>query len=580
MVTENSSSGTQIASEMRLPSPSAQSVAIVPNTIADLLSLLEAAGTKGMPMLRTTSGVLATYLSTSTDRLTIQSVFDAKDSFRPYLVGRKYAENSIRTYVNHAKILIKSASSFGWGSVDTVPPEWQEVLAQAKSQKIRKNIVKYLAKIRPTPSEVTTGDASRWMEEKIRTNSSMPMTDVTVDWLFRTLRKLGVAGPGIKMAATKYQIPLAEFPNRLRSEVVALMKWKQAEFAPGRPSDGQHRAVTAKNLESTICRLYGYALHIRGESEIKCLADLVKESIVTGFVEWRINERRNGGYGVSIGLGMLRAALRHHPAHSKIELAWCDRLMESLPVEPESARRARKAEKFIDYSVLEGIPALISLNRLKLGGASAKVSHLIMQELLMLWLLILPWRQRNIREMRVSGPEPNIFKNVISPFNEMKKPQWVLKEEKENPSARFWQFRFKSHETKNGSEVHALLPKQLVPLMENYLTEHRPSLLQGNYCDTLFVTRLGGAPSSRFMTDIVRELTIRYAGRQITPHRFRDIVAYAWLDAHPEDYLRLSKLLWHRNVSTTIQIYGARFNESNGVCAMEAWLDERAAKSK
>jgi integrase len=182
--------------------------------------------------------------------------------------------------------------------------------------------------------------------------------------------------------------------------------------------------------------------------------------------------------------------------------------------------------------------------------------------------------------MRVSGPEPNIFKNVISPFNEMKKPQWVLKEEKENPSARFWQFRFKSHETKNGSEVHALLPKQLVPLMENYLTEHRPSLLQGNYCDTLFVTRLGGAPSSRFMTDIVRELTIRYAGRQITPHRFRDIVAYAWLDAHPEDYLRLSKLLWHRNVSTTIQIYGARFNESNGVCAMEAWLDERAAKSK
>jgi hypothetical protein len=580
MTTDNTTFGTPIALTLRPASPSVQTVAILPNTIPDLLAIMEEAGTNGMPMLRSACGVLATFLLTPADRLTIQAVFDAKDTFRKYLVGRKYAENSIRTYVNHAKILVNSARALGWTPTDSVPPQWQEILSQARGQVIRKNLVKYLAAIRPRPTEVTAGDDARWTEEMIKKGFSMPHTRRTVGWLWQTLIRLHLAGTGMKVHPTKYQVPVAEFPTRLKSEVVELIKWKQAVFAPGRPSEGQHRAITAKALESMICRLYGYALHVRGEAGIECLADLTQESIVTGFTEWRINERHNGGYAVSIGLGMLRAALRHHPSHSKMDMAWCDRLQESVSVEPESNRRARKAEKFVNYSVLEEIPTLINQDRQKLRGASTKQSQLAMQELLMTWLLILPWRQRNIREMRVSGPEPNIFKDVIPPFSELKKPDWVLEEEKNNPSSQFWQFRFKSHETKNGSAVHALLPKQLVPLLQDYLTEYRPYLLRGSDCNTLFVNRRGGASDSIFMSHIVRELTLRYADRQVTPHRFRDIVAYAWLDAHPEDYLRLSKLLWHRNVSTTIQIYGARFNESNGVCAMEAWLDERKANSK
>ena len=52
-----------------------------------------------------------------------------------------------------------------------------------------------------------------------------------------------------------------------------------------------------------------------------------------------------------------------------------------------------------------------------------------------------------------------------------------------------------------------------------------------------------------------------------------------WLEQHPADYLTLSKMLWHSNINTTIQIYGSRFNESSGVRAMEAWLDERSRES-
>jgi len=209
-----------------------------------------------------------------------------------------------------------------------------------------------------------------------------------------------------------------------------------------------------------------------------------------------------------------------------------------------------------------------------------RVSLMMMQQLLMMWLLILPWRQRNIRECRVSGPEPNLFKGPICPGSELTKPAWVIQEEQTTLGAQFWQFRFKPIETKTGAPIHALLPKQLVPILEEYLSEHRPNLLRGNYSDTLFLNRRGGPIDSIIMSQLVRELTFRYAGRQVTPHRFRDIVAYAWLLDHPDDYLRLSKLLWHRNINTTLRIYGARFNESSGVVAMESWLEERQKGKK
>ena len=56
--------------------------------------------------------------------------------------------------------------------------------------------------------------------------------------------------------------------------------------------------------------------------------------------------------------------------------------------------------------------------------------------------------------------------------------------------------------------------------------------------------------------------------------------AVVWLKEHPQDYLTLSKMLWHNNIKTTIGTYGSRYNESSGVTAMESWLDEREANSK
>jgi site-specific recombinase XerD len=113
--------------------------------------------------------------------------------------------------------------------------------------------------------------------------------------------------------------------------------------------------------------------------------------------------------------------------------------------------------------------------------------------------------------------------------------------------------------------------------LEEYLAVYRPLLLKDNDPGTLFVTPRGKPMRSDQVGKVIGNWTTKFAPRRTTPHMIRDSVAYKWLKEHPKDFLTLSKILWHKNVQTTIQIYGARFNESSGTCAMEAWLDQRAS---
>jgi integrase len=203
-----------------------------------------------------------------------------------------------------------------------------------------------------------------------------------------------------------------------------------------------------------------------------------------------------------------------------------------------------------------------------------------MEELMIEWLLIFAWRQRNLRECRVSGPEPNLFKARVPDFSSIDMPEWALKAEGENPKAEFWQVRFSAEETKTGMSVHSLVPRQLIGLLEEYLSEYRPLLTKARHCDTLFVSPEAATVKTGFVVNAVSDLTLRYGGRRVTPHLFRDIVAYTWLKAHPKDFLTLSKMLWHKNVKTTIDYYGTRFNDSSALVAMESWLEERKSGAK
>jgi hypothetical protein len=216
----------------------------------------------------------------------------------------------------------------------------------------------------------------------------------------------------------------------------------------------------------------------------------------------------------------------------------------------------------------------------KIAPTSVKSVLLRRDHLIVLWLLTLPWRQLNLREMRIGSKiqNANLFLDVVVLGEIPGVPTWVEELIATRADAKVWQFRFDASETKNGHCVRGIIPRRLVQPLEDYLRDSRPMLLGTNLCNRLFLDREGRMLSSNGMTSIVADLTSRYIARRITPHSFRHSFAEKWLIEHPGDYLTLSKILWHIDIQSTLRRYTLNFNESHGAKAVDEWLEMRALK--
>ena len=308
---------------------------------------------------------------------------------------------------------------------------------------------------------------------------------------------------------------------------------------------------------------------------------MAQRHILGGFIEWCITEREVKGQTLQRNLRLLDGALRQHPRYEGLKLDWFKPLLDGIPSEPDSVLKKRKAEKTLEYAVIKTIPAKIRAQRLSAAKRGPKQLALVVRnELMIRWLSVLLWRQRNIRECRIGGPLPNLYKGPVPTVTTIDMPDWAAEERQKNPSAAFWQFHFTEEETKTGCAIDALVPHQLIESLEEYLSQFRNDLVSQDDPGTLFLNEAGRPMSLNQVTKVVSENTLRYGGRRVTPHLFRDIVSRAWLKAHPKDYLTLSKLLWHANPNEVIKTYGSLFEESSGVCAMESWLEERETAPK
>jgi integrase len=370
-------------------------------------------------------------------------------------------------------------------------------------------------------------------------------------------------------------------------DILAVLKWKQAEFSRNRPKFGKIRALTANNNRLILQQLTSYVVKIAG-GDPQSLRDLIQQDNVEGFIEWMINERHIKGASVQGRLAGVLAIVKYHPMLAGQDFTWFKDLLDSIlldsiPIEDVSERKKRKAVKYVSFDELEAIPVKIRAFReayeKKRKKNSKKVAQLAMDELIFRWFIALLMRQRNLRECRISGPAPNLFKSRIPPITEIDKPDWIVEEEAKYPSAEFWQISFQPEATKTHIPVDLFVPRQLVGPVEEYLAVYRPMLVTDDDPGTLFVTPRGKPMRSDQVGKVIGHWTTIFASNRTTPHMIRDSVAYRWLKEHPRDYLTLSKILWHKNPKTTIGKYGAKFNESSGTCAMEAWLDQRAANN-
>ncbi len=574
--------GTQIAQDPSIPSN--QNAPLPIRTTGDLLATLAVKPPRSLAMLKTTCGLLGVYLDLPGNDIPFDTLDARGKGFRAFLVDRRYAENSIRSYVYQLRVLLKTARRNGWKPNANVPERWKPLLAVASEKKVM-DIVQHFSQVTKTPAEVAIEDVERWCNEMIQGGMLFTTVRAKRNQFWRLLLDTGwmtITPPSV-LRQTKYGIPLEQLPEGLRNDAVVAIKWKQAAFAKGRPKRGRIRAISANNLRLTICQIAGYDINVCGNQPTS-LSDLIQKDVVEGFVEWSINERGKNGHTIQSRLGMLDAVMSHHPAYAGRDFSWLKTLIDSVELEDDSERKQRKAQKQVDYDVLEAIPGKIRSLReayqKKRKINIKRVARMAMDELMIQWLLILPWRQRNLRECRIGGPAPNLFRDKISTSSELDKPAWVIEEEARNPHTEFWQIRFSPKETKTGLAIHVLLPRQLIAPLECYLAEQRPQLVGVRNADTLFLNQSGRPMRADLVETVIGRWTSQFAGVRTTPHLFRDAVAFKWLKEHPKDYLTLAKMLWHKNVQTTIRIYGSKFNESSGTLAMEGWLDQKEAGGK
>jgi integrase len=526
------------------------------------------------------------YFDRPSERIELKELSDVRPRFREYLTQLKQPRlkrNSVRSYVNFLRILLERAKGVGWSEH---PPEveksWSEIRAFLKEKKGCLGIADYAVHLGRTPADFSDADLDQWAEQQHQLGR---MYEYVRD-LKKCFRKaVSLAGlesrfPKVSFGFRQdYGVPVDQFPELIRTEVEAVIRWKTAPFVLGRRNRDRHRPITARNLQRVFSHLFGFAQKFLGVEPLT-LADLVGQEVVGRYVEWCLNERRVCTRSLSVWLGML-AALGRCPVLAKTDLKWIRQLITELPPYSEEKTRDHKERKWKQYDDLDKVPGRILEDARRVTDPKRRAS-LVRDALLIKWLLTLPWRQRNIREARL-GPIAgggNIFKEESPPLLAMARPRSVEAAVRTDPNAKCWRVFFGSEETKTRHVVRCFVPSQLTPLLEDYVANHRPQLVGNVDPGTLFVNDHGRPFNAQSLEVRMGRITMGYAGRRVTPQLLRDVFAVAWLNDHPEDFVTLSRILWHRNINTTIRVYCRNFDESYATRHIEDWLDQKALRTR
>lgn len=248
-----------------------------------------------------------------------------------------------------------------------------------------------------------------------------------------------------------------------------------------------------------------------------------------------------------------------------------------MTLHADTARR-----RCLSYDVLTTIPAKILDTRDPEHSSREKDARLVHHALLLKLSVAMPCLQpKQVRDASIHGSAANVFKGPLN-TSVIAVPEWAAQELRRDSAAEFWQVCFSRVET-GGSAIHAFLPMDVVPLLEEYLSLHRPCLAAYNDCGKLFLNQRGGPLSADQLTALVSELTNRFASCRISPASIRISFAFQWLTDHPNDYLTLSQVLGHADVSTTVRMFvipSYRFySVTDGMCKVEDWAQHRKSKT-
>lgn len=585
--------GKQIVKEFPENSPSPHIAPVELQSLQDLLEMInscETARSQQLRMLRSTGAHLSQYLGRPLASIDLCTLPEAINGFKAYLKGRRLARNSIRSYIYQYQLLLRKARDFGWKPDPTeIENEWDTIMRCAKMWKCSK-VVKYAIRQGLRPAQFSDGDLDAAIQTMFRDGLAYLSARALKRRFLKCISESGLANLFPRLSPftpmTRTSIPLSEFPSDLRIEVSKLLDWKTKPYVDDRPKGGRLREISAQNLERYICCIYWYALNIKGRRP-NTLVELFEKEILGDYLEWSVVERKVKLTSLVPRLATIKAIVRSYPPLANRGLDWTSKRLSQIREQIEEQgvefEAVKKAQNSIQYEDLATIHRMLEKEIKELGDHNPRKKAILARDsLLILWLKVLPWRQRNIRELTLEGQgeTTKLFKSEISPYSTVPRAQWVKDVLKLNPHAEFWQVTAYPAGNKTRRRVHMILPRQLVSPLEEYLAVARPLLTQDHDPGTLFVNDSGQPYSSSHMYERVAGITFRFTGKRVNPHQVRHIHAFHWLKKHTGDYLTVQKLLWHNKLETTIGIYGRDFDEAYAVCRVEEYLDEQEKVAK
>jgi len=114
---------------------------------------------------------------------------------------------------------------------------------------------------------------------------------------------------------------------------------------------------------------------------------------------------------------------------------------------------------------------------------------------------------------------------------------------------------FPGYDVKNGVPLEFAFDEATTSLIDEYIYQHRPHLMQGFDHDWLFAGAGREHKATKTLSEQISKRLWKELGLEITPHQFRHAAAYIMLKADPGNYELVRRVLGHRSIATTVTFY-------------------------
>jgi hypothetical protein len=368
---------------------------------------------------------------------------------------------------------------------------------------------------------------------------------------------------------SRYALAFSECPPALQEALTGYIRWCEAPVMRNRDRKIVKRPVSSRMSRHTILRLAGFAVHeLHQPIDTLTLEGLCTPDLVEAFASWWLDRRGRMTLGLDLMLRVPITIARHWLKDASVAKELTQLCGSLPPIEPVY----QKDQHWLSLQQLEDVAlSLYPRNARRLQefptlrkpsyqrtNSKRRTSFYVGFSLVIRLLIRLPMRQRCIREMAIG-------KNLIQDRAGVWHIKFVgteLKIERSRGAVNRYEFPF---------------PTDLVPLLEEWLTDWRPKLASPDERHVFLNTRGQPFTEPDQISDMMMRTTYRFTGVSVNPHMIRDIWATEYLNTHHGDVMGCARRLG--NTPEMVMRHYAHIIQKDADARAEAFLQGTFAEA-